>query len=268
VRRASPTHDEQDEARHADEERNHLRGRKPDARGQTENVAARVVAEEFDDEAHDGVEHRVGEYDLPAKLLVPVQPEQEEKEDERGERFIKLRRMEMHAQGHARNLVRALGELDAPRQRRRLAPTATGGKAALSSDGAAQRNRGREGIGRLPPREFVASHQHVSGQHRGDEAAVEDAARTQEVEREEIQRMRAILRLDDEQQNLRPDNRRQQQPQAKIINALTRQPIAPGEARRHHQRQQKRRRQQHAVGVDGEIADAEKFWIHLVRLEV
>ena len=47
------------------------------------DVAARVVAEELDGEAHRGVERGVGQEDLPVEALAPVQPEQEDEGRER-----------------------------------------------------------------------------------------------------------------------------------------------------------------------------------------
>src|SRR4051794_17050825 len=105
-------------------------------------------------------------------------------------------------QRNARHLMPSFGEMDAPRQRGRLAPAAAGCEAALASDSIAERDAGRESVGGLPPRQLVASNQKISGEQCRNEPSVKDSARAQEVERDQAQRVLTILRLRKEHQKL------------------------------------------------------------------
>ena len=115
--------------------------------------------------------------------------------------------MQLRIDGYARDLMAQFGESDAPGQIRRFAPTASGGKASLSPEHISERDSRGARVGGLPPRQLPAPHQKVSGDHRAQQPAVKDATRSQKIEREELQRMLAILRLGEEHQDLRTDKR-------------------------------------------------------------
>src|SRR5690349_13504731 len=93
--RAPPAEDEHDEAPDADDDTQHLRSGKPGQSRQPENIAARVVTINLYREAHHAVEHGVKKYDLTAESLAPVQPEQEEEDQQRTETFVKLSRVKV-----------------------------------------------------------------------------------------------------------------------------------------------------------------------------
>ena len=128
--------------------------------------------------------------------------------------------------GNASHFTSGFCKLHAPGQRRRLAPTASGGKAALPTDSVAESDAGRESVGGFPPGKFVTSNQKVADDDCAKKAAVKNSAGAQEIEREDLQWVLTIFRLRKEHQNLRADNRREQHPQSKIVNTLARQPIA------------------------------------------
>src|SRR4051812_34578601 len=94
-------------------------------------------------------------------------------------------------------------EVDAPRERRRLAPAAPCGEAPLTPDGLTQSDARRERVGRLPERKPVATHQEYRGQKPAEKSPVPDAARAQEVYREKVAPVRPVLRLCEHQQKLR-----------------------------------------------------------------
>jgi len=54
-------------------------------------------------------------------------------------------------------------------------------------------------------------------------------------------------------------------PQAQVVNAFARQPVACRQLRRDENPTQKRDRQEDAVGIDGETADAKKLRVHILR---
>src|SRR6266550_1529966 len=74
--------------------------------------------------------------------------------------------------------------------------------------------------------------------------------------------MIAILRFSEEHQDLGADQRGQQHPQTEIVNLFFRQAIARSQLYRNQDCAKKRQRQKHAVGIDGETMDAEKFREH------
>src|SRR6266404_4853037 len=74
--------------------------------------------------------------------------------------------------------------------------------------------------------------------------------------------MIAILRFSEEHQNLGADQRRQQHPQTEIVNLFFWQAIARSQLYRNQDRAKKCQRQEHAIGIDGETVDAEKFREH------
>src|SRR5687768_3349880 len=103
--------------------------------------------------------------------------------------------MEVLVNGDSGDLVAQLAELHAPRQRRRFTPATTGGKAALTTEKVTNGDSGRASVRGFPPRQLVASHQEITGDHRADQSAVEDAAGTQKIQRQELKRLIAILGL-------------------------------------------------------------------------
>src|SRR5205085_6245056 len=98
---------------------------------------------------------------------------------------------------HARDRVSQFGEVNAPRQSGRLAPAAARGEAALTTDCLPQRHARRERVRHLPERKFVTTYQERARQKPAEEAAVPNAARTQEVERDETPKVARVLRLRD-----------------------------------------------------------------------
>ena len=164
--------------------------------------------------------------------------------------------MKMHVNRNTGDLMAQFRELDSPGQRCRLAPAAACGKTALAAKEISDRDARSAHISRFPPRQIVALHQKIAGQHCADEAAIENSARTQEVEREQLQRIFPILGLDKEHQDLRSDERRQQHPEAQVVDPFAWQAIAPGKFDSDQDRAEKCERKKHAVGVDGEVADA------------
>src|SRR5437763_1608698 len=182
--RAASAKDEEDETADDDEEAYELRGRESGHACQSGDVAARVVADELDEETNQSVEHCVGGDDLAREALATVQPKEEEEEQKGGERLVELRRVQMQGRSarvrrrHARDRVSQFGEVNAPRQSGRLAPAAARCEAALTTDCLPQRHARRERVRHLPERKFVTTYQERARQKPAEEAAVPNAART------------------------------------------------------------------------------------------
>src|SRR5438105_4837924 len=170
--------------------------------------------------------------------------------------------MQFHSSRNAGDFVAQRSEAHAPGQVRRFSPAATGGETTLPAENVAERDPRRAGIGSFPPGQLPAAHQNVTSDQRAQQSTVKNAAGTKKVQRDELHGVFTILRLSKEHQQFRSHQRRQQQPQAQIINPLFREPIALGESDRDKNRAQKGQRQKHAIGVDGKVANAKKYWIH------
>ena len=91
---------------------------------------------------------------------------------------------------------------------------------------------------------------------RGDQAAVEHAARPQQ-RRELLPAARELLEIDDEQQRLGADQRRDDHPDAEVEHLVGVESRLPRAPRRHPEAEQIGGGQQHAVGVDGDRARAQ-----------
>src|ERR1700741_2838693 len=110
--------------------------------------------------------------------------------------------MQWHIDRYACNFMAELGELHTPRQRCWLSPAAAGGKATKPSKEIPQRNCRSARVRRLPPGQLVALHQEIASEHSAEQAAVENSTRTQKIQRDQLQRMIAILRFGEEHQHL------------------------------------------------------------------
>ena len=95
-----------------------------------------------------------------------------------------------------------LSELNSPRQGRRFSPTTTSRKAALASEEVADGDTGSTRVRGFPPRQLLTLHQKVTDEHRADQPTVENAPGTEKIEREQLQRVLAVFRLDPEHQDL------------------------------------------------------------------
>ena len=101
--------------------------------------------------------------------------------------------MQLCVDWNAGHLVTERGEPNSPGQIRRFAPATSGGKTSLPAQHVAQCYPGRARVGGLPPGQFPTSHQDVSGNNGANQATIEDAARTQKIEREKQTRILTIL---------------------------------------------------------------------------
>src|SRR5688572_17387510 len=157
-----------------------------------------------------------------------------------------------------------LGKLDAPRQRRRFTPATTGGKTSLAAEEVTNGDSGRASVGGFPPRQLVALHQEVTSNDRAEQSTIKHPSGAEEIQRQQRPRVVAILGLDEQHQDLRTDQRRQQHPQAEIVDAFAWQPVAFRQLDRDQNPSQKRDREKHAVGIDWETADAKKLRVHVL----
>jgi hypothetical protein len=105
-----------------------------------------------------------------------VQPQQEEKHEQHRKRFVKLRRMEMHVNRHTCNFMAQLSELNSHGSVVGLPQQQPAAKQPWRPKKVSNRDSGRAGIRRFPPRQFVALHQEVTHQHGANKSAVENAA--------------------------------------------------------------------------------------------
>src|SRR6185503_12219050 len=103
-------------------------------------------------------------------------------------------------------------KLYAPWERGRFAPTTTGGETSLPTKEISNRDSRRASVSSFPPGKFIAAHQQVACQNRGDQTAVKNSAGTQEVERQQLRGVIPIFRFGEEHQDLRTDQRRHQHP--------------------------------------------------------
>ena len=147
--------------------------------------AARIAAVELDDEARDRVEQHVAPERASGNgrpLRSNASRNTEDQQLRAG--FVELRRVERHVERRADVLRRGLAvEGDRPRHRRRPAEAAAGEEAAEAAD--------RRGRARSPARTRRSSSRSASGaaadvperdDDRGDQAAVEHAARAHQVQ--------------------------------------------------------------------------------------
>src|SRR4026208_193940 len=110
--------------------------------------------------------------------------------------------MQVYISRNACDAMPELGELNSPGQGRWFSPTTTSGEATLASEEVADGDSGCTRVRRLPPRQLVTLHQKVTDEYSADQPAVEDASGAEKIEREQLQRVLAILGLDPEHQNL------------------------------------------------------------------
>ena len=146
--------------------------------------AARVAAVELDDVARDRVEQHVQPERAPGnRPAARLGREQNDQDQQLGARFVQLRRMQRDAERRA-DVGRGerIGERDRPRHRRRLAVAAAGEKTSEPPDDVAERNARREDVARRPQRQPDAADVPERNDDGDDQAAVEHAARTQQVE--------------------------------------------------------------------------------------
>src|SRR5262249_39144109 len=137
---------------------NHLRRGQTSQRSQSQNISARVVADELDQKSHYRINQSVRENHLAAEFLFLVQPKQEEENDQHRERFVELRRMQFHARRNTGDFMPQLSEAHTPGQIRRLTPATTGGETSLASENVAQRYSRRARVRGLPPRQLPTAH--------------------------------------------------------------------------------------------------------------
>src|SRR5262249_36140773 len=221
-----------------------------------------IVAHKFDQKTHRRVDDRVGQNHLSAELLFLVQPQQKEENDQHRERFVKLRGMQPGIDGDTGDFMTCLGKAHAPGQRRGLAPATSRGEATLTAQHISQCDSRRAGISRLPPGQLPAAHQEIAGHNCPNQSAVENAARSQKVEREKLQRMLPVFRLSKKHQQLGSDQRRYQKPETQVINLLAGQPVALSQSYRDEDCGKKSQRQKYAVGINWEVPETEKNGIH------
>src|SRR5687768_10631531 len=111
--------------------------------------------------------------------------------------------MERHIQRCSNIEVRGgIGKRDSPRHVRWFAVTAAGHQAPQTAYHVAESDPGRKQVSRLPQRQLVLSQLINADENRCDEAAVEDAARTNE-RHEVLPTACELLEVDDKQQGLR-----------------------------------------------------------------
>src|SRR5262245_55223477 len=79
---------------------------------------------------------------------------------------------------YAGDLMPLVSEMDAIPGRSRFAPAASGAETAQTANRLSNDNAGSERVSRAPPGEFVYPHDDQRGDHRRDESAVIDSART------------------------------------------------------------------------------------------
>src|SRR5689334_841149 len=199
---------------------------------------------------------------MAAEAFAFVQPQQKEKDEQHRKRLVKLRRMQITIGGHPRDFVAQLGKLDAPRQCGWFTPATTRSETTLAPEEVADGDSRCARVRGFPPGELVTFHQEVTDRDGAEQAAVKDTAGAQEVERDELQRMIAILGFGEEHQDLRADEPPEQHPQTQVVDALARQSVAGREACCDQDGAEKREGEKDAVSVDGETADTNNFRVH------
>ena len=142
-----------------------------------------------------------------------------------------------------------VGERDRPRHVGRPSVAAAGGQAPEPAGDVAERDARREHVARRPERQPVAGDVPEGDDDREDQAAVEHAARPRQ--RQQVLRRRAeLIEVDDEQQQLRADQRGDDDVDAEVEHARRVEPPLLGAAHRQPEPEQIGRGEQHAVGVD------------------
>ena len=152
----------------------------------------------------------------------------------------------------------------APRHGRRLAVAAAREEAAEAADDVAERDARREHIAGRPQRQAGAADVPERDDDREDQAAVEHAARARQ--RQQLARIGAErAEVGDEQQQLRADQRADDDVDAEVEHARLVEAARLGADHRELQAEQVGGGQQDAVGVDV-IAESEselkQSWIH------
>src|SRR5262249_17932066 len=179
-------------------------------RRQSQNISARIVAHKFDQKTHRRVDDGVSQNHLSAELLFLVQPKQKEENDQHRERFVKLRGMQPRIDWDAGDFMTGLGKAHAPGQCGGLAPAKSRREATLTAKYISQCDSRSAGISRLPPGQLPSAHQEIACNNCPNQSAVENAARSQKVEREKLQGMCPVFRLSKKHQQLGSDQRRYQ----------------------------------------------------------
>ena len=193
---------------------------------------------------------------------LPLEGEQKPEDQQLRAGFVELRRVERHVQRRADVLRRELAvKRDRPGHVGRTAEAAAGEQAAETADDVAERDAGREHVGRGPHRHPVPPQVPQGDGDGRDQPAVEHAARARQVRQSRGAQGRTC-RIDDEQQQLRADQRADDDPDPEVHDPVRIQAARPGPDQRELQAEQVGGGEQQPVGVDREAADLKQDGMH------
>ena len=258
-RGTSAKYHQHDDRQRDDDQRHELRGR------EHEDGSPRIAAIELDDEARDAVEDHVGpERAAGERAAAALGGEQQHQDQQLGAGFVQLRRVQRHTQRRADVLRGVLVvKCDRPGHVRLPAEAAAGKQTAHPADDVSERDAGGEHVRHRPHRHPMPAQIPQGDRHRGDEAPVKDPPGAEQIE--ELGGVRRVLvELDNEEEQLRADQRADDDPDPQIHHAVGIEAPRPCAHQRELQTQQVRRSEQDAVGVDREAPDFKQDWVHVV----
>src|SRR5437762_3733150 len=199
--------------------------RQENARNQ--EPADRIAAERLENSAGDRVQQDVQPEDFAVERPPPIGPLQDQEDHERVQRKVNLRRVERDVQRSSDRLVRErIRERHPERAFGRLSIAAAGGEASPASDRLAERDRRRSHVGDLPGRQTVLSHVPDPDGGRCDQASVEYAAGPKHLD-EVAGTLHVVAPLDDDEEELRPQDRGREDVEGEVEDLLFRQAFGP-----------------------------------------
>lgn len=225
-----------------------------------EPAALDVAAKGLEQRAHQGVERQVEQHHLPVEASVPVEEVREGRDAEQRDGLVDLHRVERHAVGRQR----VLRELHREGARARRAVAAARGVAPQSADAVGQRERRGHHVPQGEEGHLPAPHQQEAHREADEEGAVEHQAAAADVQDVEgpVDRLR-VLRDEDQ---ARPEQRQDREPEDQVGHALQRHPDASGPHEHDGRSHQEGDAAEEAVGVDLEATDVEQDGMHGPRL--
>ena len=191
-------------------------------------------AEEFDAEANGGVEHEIPTDDLAGAVFFGAHAIEDDEDDEVGEGFVELHRMQRFIERHGRGEIGA--ETDAPGEVAFPAPATAGGETTKTADGLADDDAGREHVHGWEQRHFLAAHHENCGDECNDKSAMKDARGLEGFESEDLARISEVLRqIKQEHEQLRAEDAGDGAIEGKIGDVIGIHAGAFGEAHHHIQ---------------------------------
>src|ERR1700676_2174216 len=224
-----------------------------------------IVAQEFDEVTLDSVQDHECAPHLPIEFLSTEQPGQQQEIEKLGCGFDQLCWFNPDAERSSTDGIRQrIREDDAPEVIGRLAVTAARRETTEASEDVAKGKSGSETIGGPQHRHVMAPHVPDGREERGNQPAGKNASRLQRVEAKNLPPVVGVgAPVVDDVKNLRPDNSREDNEDAKIPGIVAIDALLLGIADADPKTDKHARGDQDTVGGQVETANVKKSGEHV-----